>query len=115
MAPFGAVTETETVRNYAGGEWADPTGEESHPVVNPATGETLATTRFSSESDVDDTVSEALAAFETWSKQPVEERIQPLFKLKQLLEEHQDDMARTLVEAPGKTLGEARGELRRGI
>ena len=115
MAPFGAVTETETVRNYAGGEWADPTGEESHPVVNPATGETLATTRFSSESDVDDTVSEALAAFETWSKQPVEERIQPLFELKQLLEEHQDDIARTLVEEHGKTLGEARGELRRGI
>ncbi|RNJ26041.1 CoA-acylating methylmalonate-semialdehyde dehydrogenase [Halosegnis longus] len=115
MAPFGAVTGTETVRNYAGGEWTDPTGDESHPVVNPATGETLATTRFSSESDVDETVGEALDAFETWSKQPVEERIQPLFKLKELLEEHQDDMARTLVEEHGKTLGEARGELRRGI
>ncbi|PSP38580.1 methylmalonate-semialdehyde dehydrogenase (CoA acylating) [Halobacteriales archaeon SW_8_65_20] len=115
MAPFGVIADTEAVRNYSGGAWSSPTGEESRPVVDPATGETLATTRFSSAADVDDTVSEALDAFRTWSTRPVEERIQPLFRLKQLLETHQDDIARTLVEEHGKTLGEARGELRRGI
>jgi malonate-semialdehyde dehydrogenase (acetylating)/methylmalonate-semialdehyde dehydrogenase len=64
---------------------------------------------------VDDAVQTVNEAFESWSQRPVEERIQPLFELKQLLEEHQNDLAEILVQEHGKTVAEARGEIRRGI
>jgi malonate-semialdehyde dehydrogenase (acetylating)/methylmalonate-semialdehyde dehydrogenase len=103
------------VRNFVGGEWTAPTGADGQEVVNPATGESIGYVGFSSASDVEEAVRAGQAAFEEWRKTPVEERIQPLFELKALLEEHQDDLARILVEDHGKTLDEARGELRRGI
>lgn len=103
-----------TVWNLAGGEWRDPSGED-HPINNPGTGERIGTVGFSTASDVDDAVGVAREAFEDWSRRPVEERIQPLFRFKALLEEHQDDLAHTLATEHGKTFSEAKGELRRGI
>jgi len=103
------------VQNYIGGQWTDATGTDGMDVVNPATGETLSYVGFSTEGDVDEAVQRGQEVFESWSGRPIEERIQPLFELKQLLEEHLDDLAEVLVEEHGKTLGEARGELRRGI
>ncbi len=102
------------IENYVGGEWTTPQVE-GQSVDNPATGETIARVGFSSEEDINAAVADAQAAFEEWHKRPVEERIQPLFEFKQLLEEHQDDLAEVLVKEHGKTFGEAKGELRRGI
>jgi malonate-semialdehyde dehydrogenase (acetylating)/methylmalonate-semialdehyde dehydrogenase len=103
-----------TVRNYVDGEWTTPAAD-GEDVTNPATGESIARVGYSSEGDVDEAVTTGQDAFEEWHRRPVEERIQPLFELKQLLEEHQDDLAALLVEEHGKTFGEAKGELRRGI
>jgi malonate-semialdehyde dehydrogenase (acetylating)/methylmalonate-semialdehyde dehydrogenase len=60
-------------------------------------------------------VTAANAAFEEWRGYAVEERIQPLFRLKSLLEEQQAELAELLVRDMGKTREEAVGELRRGI
>lgn len=105
----------DDVRNYVGGSWRDPTGSDGREVRNPATGETLSYVGFSSDDDVDEAVRAGREAFETWQSTPVEERIQPLFELKRLLEAHQDELARVIVREHGKTLAEATGELRRGI
>ncbi|GAA0526424.1 malonate-semialdehyde dehydrogenase (acetylating) / methylmalonate-semialdehyde dehydrogenase [Halorubrum aquaticum] len=105
----------EDVRNYVDGTWRTPTGDDGQDVVDPGTGETLTRVGFSSDDDVDAAVRAGRAAFDDWSSTPVEARIQPLFELKRLLEEHQDDLAEVLVREHGKTLAEARGELRRGI
>lgn len=111
--------ETETayddVRNYVGGEWVGPSAGEGLDVTNPATSETIARVEFSSSADVDEAVQAGQRAFESWRKRAVEERIQPLFRLKGLLEDHQEELAELLVREHGKTLDEARGELRRGI
>ncbi|MFC6863968.1 CoA-acylating methylmalonate-semialdehyde dehydrogenase [Halomicroarcula sp. GCM10025817] len=104
-----------TVRNYAGGQWHEVEGEADQAVTNPATGETLATVTFSDEATVDEVVGTAREAFESWSERPVEDRIQPLFRFKQLLEENQDELAELLVSEHGKTRAEALGEIRRGI
>ncbi|MFC7202082.1 CoA-acylating methylmalonate-semialdehyde dehydrogenase [Haloferax namakaokahaiae] len=101
-------------RNFVGGAWTTPSAE-GRPVENPATGEEFGEVRFSTESDVDDAVSAAAEAFESWRRTPIEDRLQPLFRYKQLLEEHQDELARELVREHGKALSEARGEIRRGI
>lgn len=107
-APWGDV------RNYVDGDWREP-DEDGRDVVNPATGETVASVGFSSDDEVDEAVEAGRTAFDEWRKTPVEERIQPMFALKELLEDHQDDLAEVLVQEHGKTMAEARGELRRGI
>lgn len=105
----------DDVRNYVDGRWRDPTDSDGQEIRNPATGETVSYVGFSSDDDVDAAVQASQEAFETWQSTPVEERIQPLFELKRLLEAHQDELARVIVHEHGKTLAEANGELRRGI
>jgi len=105
----------DDVRNYVDGDWHTPRGPDGQDVVNPATGETISYVGFSSEADIEDAVQAGVEAFETWRSTPVEERIQPLFELKRLLETHQSELAEVLVREHGKTRAEANGELRRGI
>jgi malonate-semialdehyde dehydrogenase (acetylating)/methylmalonate-semialdehyde dehydrogenase len=105
----------DSVENYVGGDWVTPAGDDGQPLVDPATGETIASVPFSNESDVADAVAAAREAFESWRTVPPAERVQYLFDLKAELDDRQDEIARALVREHGKTLGEARGEIRRGI
>jgi malonate-semialdehyde dehydrogenase (acetylating)/methylmalonate-semialdehyde dehydrogenase len=106
---------TQEVLNCVGGELKRPRGAESLPVYDPATGEVIAHTSVSTPGDVDEAVRAAAAAFEEWRRTPATERMQYLFRLKQLLEENLDDLARTVTRECGKTYWEAVGELRRGV
>jgi malonate-semialdehyde dehydrogenase (acetylating)/methylmalonate-semialdehyde dehydrogenase len=106
--------EPEILRNYAGGRWITPDGE-AIDVRNPATGDLLARVPLSDGADIDRVVAAGVAGFEDWRRTPPTDRIQYLFHLKQLLEEAFEDLSRTIVMECGKTIGEARGEMRRGI
>ncbi|QOY90131.1 CoA-acylating methylmalonate-semialdehyde dehydrogenase [Paludibaculum fermentans] len=103
------------ILNYIGGAWQRPVSGAGLPVINPATGETIAVSPEGSQADVEAAVQAAAAAFPEWRAVPPAERIQYLFKFKQLLEEHFDEIARIVTVENGKTLAEARGELRRGV
>ncbi len=103
------------LQNYVNGDWVPVDGDDGDDVVNPATGERLARVPFTEPDAVDDVVAVGDAAYEDWRNTAIEDRIQPVFRLKELLEEHQEAMARVLVREHGKNLAEARGELRRGI
>ncbi|HEY6292179.1 MAG TPA: CoA-acylating methylmalonate-semialdehyde dehydrogenase [Terriglobia bacterium] len=105
----------EQIRNFAGGSWIRPSATDVLPVTNPATGEVLTQVPLSSASDVDQAAGAAQKAFPGWRATPPGDRIQFLFKLKNLLEEHLDDLARTLTKECGKTYEEAAAEMRRGI
>src|SRR5262244_2763414 len=65
--------------------------------------------------DVNAAVEAAAAAFPEWRRTPPEDRIQPLFKLKMLLEDHIDDISRIITQENGKTFAEAKAEMRRAI
>jgi malonate-semialdehyde dehydrogenase (acetylating) / methylmalonate-semialdehyde dehydrogenase len=101
--------------NYVGGAWRRPSSTDATPVINPATSESIANVPMSSAKDVDATVAAAKAAYPAWRRTPPGERIQYLFKFKHALEDNIMDLARTITMECGKTLGEAEGELRRGI
>jgi malonate-semialdehyde dehydrogenase (acetylating)/methylmalonate-semialdehyde dehydrogenase len=101
--------------NYINGQWQDSTAKEFADVMNPATGETLAQVPLDGEADMASAIESAAAAAPEWRRTPPEDRIQYLFKLKQLFEEHLEDLARFITMENGKTLSEARGELRRAI
>jgi malonate-semialdehyde dehydrogenase (acetylating)/methylmalonate-semialdehyde dehydrogenase len=106
---------TEHLQNYINGEWQSSTSPEFLNVVNPATHEVLACVPLSLASEVDEAAQAAVAAFQQWRRTPATDRIQYLFKLKILLEEHFDDLAQTITLECGKTLTESRGEIQRAI
>jgi len=109
------MAEIETLKNYSNGRWFAGTSDGFLDVANPATNETLARVPLSSAAEVEVAVQAAQAAFPGWRRTPAAERIQVLFKMKTLLEEHFEDLARSITLENGKTLGEARGEMRRAI
>lgn len=101
--------------NYIDGQWCVSTAREDLEVINPATTEVLAKVPLSPASEVDQATQAAATAFLTWRKTPATERVQYLFKLKNLLEEHFEDLAQTITVECGKTLAESKGEMRRAI
>jgi malonate-semialdehyde dehydrogenase (acetylating) / methylmalonate-semialdehyde dehydrogenase len=101
--------------NYINGRWQASSAREFLDVTNPATGELLTRTPLSTAADVDAAVRAGMAAFPAWRRTPPGERIQYLFKLKTLLDEHIDELARLITLENGKTFGEAKAEIRRGI
>src|SRR5436305_9140000 len=101
--------------NYIGGKWMRSRAREFLDVRNPATAETMVRVPLAPTEEVDEAVQAARAAFPDWRRTPPVERIQYLFKLKRLLDEHFDEIARLTVDECGKTLAESQGELRRGI
>jgi malonate-semialdehyde dehydrogenase (acetylating) / methylmalonate-semialdehyde dehydrogenase len=109
------TTSTTEIRNFIAGQWARPTSEAALELTNPATGESLGSTPAGSAAEVDSAVDAAHAAFPAWRALPAADRVQFLFKLKNLLEEHFDELAALITTENGKTLSESRGELRRGI
>jgi malonate-semialdehyde dehydrogenase (acetylating)/methylmalonate-semialdehyde dehydrogenase len=103
------------LQNYIQGGWRRSAAKEYVDVNNPATAEVLARTPLSTAAEVDAAVQSAADAFPAWRRTPPGERVQYLFKLKNLLEEHLGELARLITEENGKTLAEAKAELRRGI
>ena len=110
-----AVATETRVPNFINGEWVDSRAKEWSDVVNPATGEVIAKSPSSEAAEVARAVEAAAAAYPEWRRTPPEDRIQPLFKLKQLLEDHIDELGRIITQENGKTFGEAKAELRRAI
>ena len=104
-----------TLQNYINNEWLAPDNSEYLDVMNPATTDVLAKVPLSPAAEVDIAAQAAASALNDWRHTPPTERIQYLFKLKQLLEENLDDISRTITMECGKTLLEAKGEMRRAI
>lgn len=111
------ATETaiETVKFYVNGKWEVPAGHELHPITNPATGRVIARTAYANSADIDRVARAAHEAFLKWREVPVVDRVQILYRYKDLLEKHADELAHTLTSENGKTLEDARGEIRRAI
>src|SRR5580700_7230888 len=110
-----ATTSAPDLQNYFNGAWQRSSATEFVDVANPATAEILARTPLSTAGDVDAVVKAAADAFPAWRRVPAGERVQYLFKLKNLLEEHLDEISRLITIENGKTFGEAKAEMRRGI
>jgi malonate-semialdehyde dehydrogenase (acetylating) / methylmalonate-semialdehyde dehydrogenase len=105
----------ERLLNYISGSWQASAAGEVLNVLNPASAAVLAEVPLSPAAEVDQAVQAALKAFGTWRRIPAGERIQPLFKLKTLLEDNLDRLARTITNECGKTYAEATAEMRRAV
>lgn len=105
----------EKLQNYINGQWVESHSVTNTPVLNPASQETLAIVPTGNYQDVADAASAAQQGFQEWRSTPVSKRVQYLFKLKTLLEDNADDIARTITLESGKTFLEARAEMVRAI
>jgi malonate-semialdehyde dehydrogenase (acetylating)/methylmalonate-semialdehyde dehydrogenase len=82
---------------------------------NPATGEAVAEIPRTTPQEISAAIESARQAFPAWSKTPVIQRCKLLFKYRELLEAHAQEIAALITEENGKTLAEARGSFERGI
>ncbi|MFQ6074559.1 MAG: CoA-acylating methylmalonate-semialdehyde dehydrogenase [Candidatus Bathyarchaeia archaeon] len=103
------------IKNYINGEWVDSSSTQLLDVVNPATAEVIAQVPLSTPDEVESAIRAAKDAFLGWRETPPLVRARYMFRLKDLMKEHLEEMARIIVMEEGKTIGEARGEVRRGI
>jgi malonate-semialdehyde dehydrogenase (acetylating)/methylmalonate-semialdehyde dehydrogenase len=101
------------VRNYVDGEWVEPENRGYLDVENPSTGQIIGKTPLSTVAETNRAIDAAAEAFKTWGQTPVARRVQPLYKLDELLRENEEKIARALVEEMGKSLPDARAEMKR--
>lgn len=106
---------SRVIKNYINGEWVESDASKFMPVHDPATCDLLATCPDSTARDVAQAVQAAKAGFEEWRSTPVLNRAQYMHHLKVLVEDNFEQISQIVVKEHGKTLDEARGEVRRGI
>ena len=116
--------QDETVRSAAGvralthfinGKAIDGTSGRFADVFNPALGEVSARVPLGSVAEVDAAVAAAYAAFPAWSETAPIKRARVLFKFKELLDRHHDELAELITREHGKVFSDAKGEVMRGI
>ena len=110
---MGSSGSMSKARNYINGRWIEPTGVEWLDVENPSTGEVIGRTPLCGSEQVDRSVRAAEQAYVEWSRTPVARRVQPIFQLVELLAEHEEELARSICAENGKSLPDARAEVKR--
>ena len=103
------------VQNFIGGNWKAASGKRVLPVVSPLDGQLLSEVAMSTAADLNEAVKAAQAAFPSWSKTPVKERVQVFFRYKTLLDKHLKELAELCTEENGKTYAESVAEIEKSI
>lgn len=109
------IQEIKLVPVFIGGKWMNKTAESYTNVFNPSKGEVIAQTPMLTNADVDLAVQAAKLAYPTWSALAVPKRAEIMFRYRTLLEHNLESIARLITLENGKTLDEARGDIRRGF
>ena len=107
--------DAPVIGHYIDGQVQDSGSERFSDVFNPATGGVQARVGLASQKTVDAAVASALKAFPAWSEQSSLRRSRVMFKFKELLDRHHDELAEIISREHGKVFSDAKGEVTRGI
>jgi malonate-semialdehyde dehydrogenase (acetylating)/methylmalonate-semialdehyde dehydrogenase len=110
-----AATSRERVKLLVGGRWLASASDRRGPVYNPSTGGVIAEVPFCDAGEVDRAVQAAAAALPAWAETPVVERARLMFRFRENLVAHSEELAHLVTREHGKTLPEARASIHRGI
>ncbi len=102
-------------RNYIGGEWRDPSGSEELPIPNSRWGKAISTVRMSTAADVDAAVQAAKVAQRGWREVPLRERAMVMYRARDLMLKHIEELAWLVSHENGKLFSEAKAEVEKGI
>jgi malonate-semialdehyde dehydrogenase (acetylating)/methylmalonate-semialdehyde dehydrogenase len=103
------------VHHWIGGQVVAGTSGRTGPVFNPAIGEQAAEVDFASIDEIDAAVAAAKQAFPAWRSLSLSRRSEILFRIRQVVDAHREDIARHLTREHGKVLSDAMGEVARGL
>ncbi|WP_454870387.1 CoA-acylating methylmalonate-semialdehyde dehydrogenase [Pseudomonas lini] len=109
------MSDAQVIGHYIDGQVLDSGSERFSNVFNPATGSVQARVGLASQKTVDDAVASALKAFPAWSEQSSLRRSRVMFKFKELLDRHHNELAEIISREHGKVFSDAKGEVTRGI
>ena len=109
------MVDLPILKNYINGEWIESSSSDIRDVFNPATGEVIARVPMSTTEETEVAIESANKAFPRWRRTIPITRARYFFEMKALMEERFEELARQVVIENGKTIDEARGEIRRGI
>lgn len=109
------MSDAQVIGHYIDGQVCDNGSERFSNVFNPATGSVQARVGLATEKTVNEAVASALAAFPAWSEQSSLRRSRVMFKFKELLDRHHDELAEIISREHGKVFSDAKGEVTRGI
>jgi succinate-semialdehyde dehydrogenase/glutarate-semialdehyde dehydrogenase len=99
------------MKMFIGGKSVDASDGQIIKVINPATGEVIDSIPSATEEDVAIAVAEAKKGQKIWSKSPVYEKVEIMYKFLALVERDKEDLAQTLSKETGKPIVEARAEI----
>ena len=103
------------INHWIGGQTVAGTSGRTGPVWNPATGEQQAEVDLASVEEVDAAVGAATAAFPAWRATSLSRRSEVMFHLRELVDANRKEIASLLTSEHGKVLGDALGEVARGL
>ena len=103
----------KTVRNYINGKWVEAETTNYLDVENPTTGQVIARTPLSTAAETNRAIETAANAFTEWGRTPVSRRIQPIYKLVEMVRKNEEKLARLVAEEMGKSLPDSRAEIKR--
>ncbi len=103
------------VKMLIGGCWQASRSGRSGPVFNPSNGRIIATVNFSTPEEIDRAVQSAASALPAWAETPAVERARVMFRFRDRLTTHAEELAQLVTREHGKTLAEARASVQRGI
>ena len=109
------TADLERISHWIGGVQTQGVGERVADVFNPATGMVDRRVTLAARTDVDQAVAAAKAAFPAWSETAPLKRSRIMFKFKELLDRHADELAALITREHGKVFSDAKGEVTRGI
>ncbi len=107
------MTGVRTVKNYINGKWIDAECDSCLDIENPSNGQIIAKVPLSTKAESERAVVAARAAFPGWSNTPVTKRVAYMFTLRRILQENEEKISRVLAEEMGKSLPDARAEMKR--
>ena len=115
VASSGDAVELERVNHWINGTRVAGGSGRSGPVYNPATGEVARNVDFASAEEVDAAVAAASAAFPGWRATSISKRTEIMFRIRNLVDQHREEIAAHLTREHGKVRTDALGEVARGL
>src|SRR5262245_8799996 len=105
----------DPVKMLIGGHWEVSAAPRWGKVYNPSTGQVIARVPYCTAAEVDRAVQAAAAALPAWAETPVVDRARVMFRFRELVVRHADELAYAVTREHGKTVAEARASVQRGI
>lgn len=105
------MSQVKKLKLFINGEFVESKTAKYSDAYNPNTGEVIAKVPTATQDEVNAAVASAKAAFPAWSATPVTRRVQILYRMRELIVEHMDELTHLVAFENGKTWAEAQGDV----